>query len=106
MNPAFAADTAAIFQGPLSVEAQYTPTGGSAVPIRCIPELPDAMVDYGQSRLTSQTASFLIQVAAVAAPREGDQIEASFGTYIVQGVPKRNSRRLFWRVEAVPEAQD
>lgn len=96
----FAADTAAIFDDVLAVDATYTPDGGSPVAVRVIPRQSDQERSFGGAQLVSDSSVFLLAVAAVAAPASGDTLAVDGATYQVQGEPMRDDRRLFWRLEA------
>lgn len=106
--PDFAADTAAIFADVLGADARYTPTGGSATALRVVPSRPDEVTDFGGARIRSAAATFLVKVADVAAPADGDRLDllASDGTvaesFRVQGKPVRGRNRLYWRVDTRP----
>lgn len=103
MNPIFAADAAAIFDGPLSVAAIYTPATGAPLPIRVIPSIGDRAIAFGAGSFVAGVGIFLIRTAAIAEPAEGDVLTVDdVGTFIVQGAPVRDDRRLWWRVEARP----
>lgn len=96
----FAADTAAIFDGPLGVDATYAPASGGSSEIRVVPQLGDAEPRFGDRSFVSAASMFKIQVADVATPAAGDTLTIGGETYIVQGAPVRDDRRLWWRVEA------
>lgn len=98
----FAADTGAIMDGPLGADAIYTPVGGDPAAIRVIPRQPDVQRDWGETRISRATTTFLLAVADVALPAEGDTIEFDSVTYVVQGAPERDERRLRWTVETRP----
>ena len=98
----FAADAAAIFDGPLGLDAVYTPSGGGSVQIRVIPDLGDAASDFGPGRIVSPAATFTILCADVAKPVAGDALVVGPDSFIVQGEPVREDRRIYWRVEARP----
>ncbi len=98
----FAADTAAIFADGLGDDATYTPVGGSPAAVRVIRRQPDGESGFASVRTTSPSATFLIAVAAVAAPAAGDAILCGGVSYMVQGVPVRDERHLRWTVEAYP----
>lgn len=103
MNPIFAAHAAAIFDGPLSVVATYTPATGAPLPIRVIPSIGDQALSFASTSFVAGSGVFLVQVASVPAPAEGDVIAiADVGEFRVQGRPERHERRLWWRVEAKP----
>lgn len=103
MNPIFAANCAAIFNGPLAVDAVYTPAGGSPVDIRVIPAFADVGTRFGAGSYTRASAMFLVQIASVAAPAEDDVITVGSDSFTVQGVPERDERHLRWRIEARPQ---
>jgi hypothetical protein len=96
----FAADTAAIFDGPLAVDATYTPDGGSAVAVRIIPSQPDVDLTFGDTRLGSTSSVFKLPVSQIANPVAGDVIVKGGDTFTIQGKPRRNDRRLVWTIEA------
>jgi len=99
----FAADTTAIFAGPLGADATYTPAGGAPVAVRVIPRQADAETGWQEMRIVLPTTIFLVPVAALAAaPVTGDTIAYGGSTYAVQGAPVRDERRLRWTVEARP----
>lgn len=99
---AFAGHTAAILDGPLGVDATYTPQGGDPVALRVIRRSPDRQAGFGASRLTSATNVFLFATAAVAAPAEGDGLTVDGETFTIKGAPERDSSRLYWTAEAYP----
>ena len=99
----FTSDAGAIFDGPLGVDATYTPDGGSAAPVRVIPDLADSSDRFGEANFRSVSARFWLLVADVAAPVAGDTLTVDGATYTVQGAPVRDERRLKWRIEARPE---
>lgn len=107
MNEAFAADLAAIMDGPLGVTASYRVSNhgvlGAPVSIRLVPDVGDQAFTGMGKRLAAPVGVFLIPTAAVEAPAAGDTIEIDgLGTFTVQGTPVRDERRLRWRVEARP----
>lgn len=100
----FAGDAEAIFADPggLAVDAVFTPAAGSPVDVRVIPSMPEASVGFAESRITSATATFLMPVSSVAQVKSGDSITIGSQTYTVQGIPERNARRSFWRIDTRP----
>lgn len=103
MNPLFAADLAAIFDGPLAVAATYAPAAGGSFATRVMPSMPDEELTFGRGAISTSTGVFLVPVAAVGNPQQGDIISIDdVGSFVVQGEPKRNERRLWWRIEARP----
>ena len=99
----FAAHTAAIFQGPLSVSASYTATGGSPVAVRVIPSVADPVSRFNGGAFVREAGVFLLPVSVIASPAAGDTLAISgVGNFTVQGDPVRDDRRLWWRIEARP----
>lgn len=97
---AFAAALDALFADPnLTREATYEPADGDAFPVRVIARRADAITDFGEARLWSETTRFDLRVAEVAAPRPGDRIVINGATYIVQGEPVRDRERLVWTID-------
>jgi len=101
MNEAFAADTAAIFAGQLATDCTYSAAGGPPVAVRVICSLPDMVAEFASGRFASETAVFLVPVASIPEPASGDVLTFEFGSFTVQGSPRRDPRRLWWRIEAV-----
>jgi len=106
MNPVFAADTAAIFDDALAVDAEYQPADGDPIAIRCILSMPDDVISAGLSQVVSGTVILLVPVAQVPDPQDGDTIETPHGNFVVNGRPRRPGQRLFWRIEGVEEARE
>lgn len=100
----FAADAAAIAADTkgFGVEVTYVPRRGSVMTVRIIPSRPDETTRFGGASVVSAAATFLVPVATVAAPGEGDKIRWGDTTYLVQGEPVRDPRHLWWTVEARP----
>lgn len=102
MNSAFAADTAAIFAGPLATPAVWRPAAAPEFAVRVIAAVGDAIVDFDRARLATGTGVFLVPVASVSAPQSGDRLIIDGMEFVVQGSPRRDPRRLWWRIEARP----
>jgi hypothetical protein len=101
---AFAAAVDALFADPnLAREATYEPADGDPFPVRVIARRADAVADFGEARLWSETTRFDVRVSEVAAPRPGDRIVIDAATYIVQGEPVRDRERLVWTLDVRPE---
>ena len=100
---AFAAAVDALFADPnLGRAAMYEPADGDPFPVRVIARRADAITDFGEARLWSETTRFDLRVAEVAAPRPGDRIVIDGATYIVQGEPVRDRERLVWTIDTRP----
>ena len=100
---AFAAAVDALFADPhLAREAIYEPADGDPFPVRVIARRADAITEFGEARLWSETTRFDVRVAEVAAPRPGDRIVIDDATYKVQGEPGRDRERLVFTFDARP----
>ncbi|MFO1211029.1 MAG: hypothetical protein U1E40_17720 [Amaricoccus sp.] len=97
---AFAAAVDALFADPhLGRGAVYEPADGEPIPVRVIARRADAITEFGEARLWSETTRFDVRVAEVAAPRPGDRIVIDGTTYIVQGEPVRDREHLVWTLD-------
>jgi hypothetical protein len=97
---AFAAAVDALFADPnLGREATYEPADGDPFPVRVIARRADAITDFGDARLWSETTRFDVRVSEVAAPRPGDRIVIDGTPYIAQGEPQRDRERLVWTLD-------
>lgn len=99
----FAADLAAILDGPLAVDAQWF-AGGSppAVPLRAIFLQPDEVQEYGISRVVSDMRRMTVAVADMPSPAIGDVIEVGSEAFAIHSEPRRDPRRLRWVLHVVP----
>ena len=79
---AFEAALAALHADPnLGEDAVYLPTGnGTPVPCRVLRRQPDPMMDMGQHHVRQAGWVFEIQVAEVASPQKGGQLQLASGT--------------------------
>ena len=59
----------------------------------------DAVTDFGDARLWSETTRIDLRVAEVAKPRPGDRIEIEGDAILIQGEPIRDRERLVWTVD-------
>jgi hypothetical protein len=101
---AFAAAVDALFADPNLVrEAAYGPADGDPFPVRIIARRADAITEFGDARLWSETTRFDLRVSEVAAPRPGDRLAIDDTAYIVQGEPVRDRERLVWTIDTRPE---
>ena len=100
---AFAAILDALFADPnIGREAVYTSDGGAPMLVRVVSRQADAISDFGDARLWSETARVDLQVAEVPNPRPGDRIEIDGEAFLVQGEPVRDRERLVWTVDLRP----
>ena len=79
---AFEAALAALHADPnLGEDAVYFPPGnGTPVPCRVLRRQPDPMMDMGQHHVRQAGWVFEIQVAEVASPQKGGQLQLASGT--------------------------
>jgi len=100
---AFAAAVGALFADPsIGRDAVYTPEGGAPVMVRVVARRADAVTDFGDARIWSETTRVDLQVAEVANPRPGDRIEIEGDAFLIQGEPVRDRERLVWTVDLRP----
>ena len=100
---AFAAAVSALFADPnIGRDAVYIADGGTPVLARVVARRADAISDYGDARLWSETTRIDLRVAEVPAPRPGDRIEIDGDAFLIQGEPVRDRERLVWTVDLRP----
>lgn len=100
---AFAAAIEMLFADPnIGVEAIYTSDGGAPVLVRAVARRADAVTDFGEARLWSETTRVDFRVTEVANPRPGDRIEIDGDAFLIQGEPVRDRERLVWTVDLHP----
>jgi len=100
---AFAAVVDALFGDPnIGREAVYTSDGGAPLLVRVVSRQADAISDFGDARLWSETTRIDLRVAEVPAPRPGDRLEIEGDAFLVQGEPARDRERLVWTVDLRP----
>ena len=100
---AFAAAVSALFADPnMGRDAIYTADGGAPVLVRVVARRADAITDFGDARLWSETTRIDLRVAEVPNPRPGDRIEIDAEAFLIQGEPIRDRERLVWTVDLRP----
>jgi len=100
---AFAAVVDALFADPnIGREAIYTSDAGAPMLVRVVSRQADAISDFGDARLWSETTRIDLRVAEVPAPRPGDRIEIDGEAFLIQGEPVRDRERLVWTVDLRP----
>lgn len=100
---AFDAAVAALFADPnIGRDAVYTADGGAAIPARVIARRADAVTNFGDARLWSETTRIDVRIAEVPNPRPGDRIEIDGEAFLIQGEPVRDRERLVWTVDLSP----
>ena len=99
----FAAAIDALFADPnLGREATYQPADGDPFPVRVIARRADAVSEFGEARLWSDTTRFDLRVSEVAAPRPGDRLILGAETFVVQGEPVSYGERMVWTIDTRP----
>lgn len=100
---AFAAAVGALFTDPnIGRDAVYIADGGVPQLVRAVARRADAISDFGDARLWSETTRIDLRVAEVANPRPGDRIEIDGDAFLIQGEPVRDRERLVWTVDLRP----
>jgi hypothetical protein len=101
---AFAGLVDRLFADPnLGRDAVYEPAGGEPVSVRVVARRADAVTEFGDARLWSETTRLDLRVSEVADPRPGDRIIIDGEAFVVQGEPVRDRDRLVWTIEVRPE---
>jgi hypothetical protein len=97
---AFASLVDALFADPnLGRPATYEPADGDPFTVRVIARRADAITEFGEARLWSETTRFDVRVAEVANPRPGDRVVVDGETFVIQGEPQRDRERLVWTLD-------
>ncbi|WP_374422728.1 hypothetical protein [Paracoccus sp. (in: a-proteobacteria)] len=100
---AFAAAVGALFADPnIGRDAIYIADGGAPRLVRVVARRADAITDFGDARLWSETTRIDLRVTEVPAPRPGDRIEIEGDAFLIQGEPLRDRERLVWTVDLRP----
>jgi hypothetical protein len=100
---AFAAAVGALFADPnIGRGAVYFADGGTPVLVRVVARRADAVTDFGDARIWSETIRIDLRAAEVANPRPGDRIQIDGEAFLIQGEPVRDRERLVWTVELRP----
>ncbi len=94
---------AALFADPnIGRDAVYIADGGAPVPVRVVTRRADAVTDFGDARLWSETTRIDLRVTDVPNPRPGDRIEIDSEAFLFQGEPVRDRERLVWTLDVRP----
>ena len=100
---AFAAALGALFGDPnIGRDAGYIADGGAPMLVRVVARRNDAISEFGDARLWSETTRIDLRVAEVANPRPGDRIEIDGEAFLIQGEPVRDRERLVWSIDLRP----
>jgi hypothetical protein len=88
--------------GNIARDAVYIADGGAPVLVRVVARRSDAISDFGDARLWSETTRIDLRVVEVVNPRPGDRIEIDGDAFLIQGEPVRDRERLVWTVDLRP----
>lgn len=100
---AFAATVDGLFTDPnIGRDALYIAEGGAPLPVRAVARRADAITDFGDARVWSETTRIDLRFAEVSNPRPGDQIEIEGEAFLIQGELVRDRERLVWTVDLRP----
>ena len=92
---AFAAAVGALFADPnIGRDAVYIADGGAPVLVRAVARRSDAITDFGDARLWSETTRIDLRVAEVATPRPGVRIVSEGAGFLFQGEAVRDRERV------------
>lgn len=80
----------------------YIADGGTPMLVRIVSRQADAITDFGDARIWSETTRIDLRVAEVPAPRPGDRLEMDGDAFLIQGEPVRDRERLVWTVNLRP----
>lgn len=83
-------------------DAVYIADGGAPDVVRTVARRADAVTDFGNARLWSETTRIDLRVTEVPNPRPGDRIEMDGDAFLIQGEPVRDRERLTWTVDLRP----
>ncbi len=100
---AAAAAVGALFADPnIAGDAVYIADGDAPVLVRVVARRADAVTDFGDARLWSESTRIDLRVTEVPNPRPGDRIEIDDEAFLIQGEPVRDRERLVWTVDLRP----
>ena len=83
-------------------DAIYIADGGAPVLVRVVARRADAITDFGDARLWSETTRIDLRVAEVPSPRPGEWVEIDGDAFLIHGEPVRDRERLVWTVDLRP----
>lgn len=74
---------------------------GDPIPVRVTLRRPDAVMDFGETRIRIATHRLDVRVSEVGTLAAGDVFLVDGIALRVQGAPERDSERLVWTAEVV-----
>jgi hypothetical protein len=103
MSLAFENALEVLFADPnIGRNAVFIADGAAPVLVRVVARCADALTEFGEARLWSETTRIDLRVAEVPNPRPGDRIEIDGDAFLIQGEPVRDRERLVWTVDLRP----
>jgi hypothetical protein len=103
MPDALSAALEALFADPnIGRDAVTIAHGGAPVLVRIVARRADAITDFRDARLWSETTRIDLRVTEVANPRPGDRVAIEGEAFLIQGEPVRDRERLVWTVDLRP----
>jgi hypothetical protein len=103
MPDAFSAALATLFADPnIGRDAVTIAHGGAPVLVRVVARRADAVTDFRDARLWSETTRIGLPAAEVPSPRPGDRVEIEGEAFLIQGEPVRDRERLIWTLDLRP----
>ena len=70
--------------------------------VRVVTRRADAVTEFGDARVWSETTRVDLRVSEIPTPRPGDSITIGDDTFVIQGEPVRDRERLIWTVDLSP----
>ena len=87
----------------MAVQAVWIAAGTSEErTIRAIRRAPDRITGFGDARILSDTTTLDVRVSELPDPRPGDLIILGADSFVVQGEPVRDRKRLIWTLDLRP----
>lgn len=95
----FAGAVDVLFADPnLSLAATFTPQVGTAKTVRVIWGKPDEVWHGLQTGTVAPERIADVRVSDITAPAEGDSLAIAGTTYTIDGVPRKDTEGLVWRL--------
>jgi hypothetical protein len=100
---AYAAAVGALFADPnMGRDAVYIADGGAPILVRVVARRADAVTEFGDARLWSETTRIDLPAAEGPTPPPGHRNYIDGDAFLIQGEPARDRERLVWTVDLRP----
>ncbi|WBQ09890.1 hypothetical protein L2D01_13515 [Hyphomonadaceae bacterium ML37] len=97
MADVFASALRALFDDPsIGHDAVYVADGGGPLPVRIVARRADAVMDFEDARLWSESVRIDVLAAEISNPRPGDMVVLDGASHVIEGEPVRDRERLTW----------